>query len=95
MDSSTLIDDPTVRPTIVPIMKAICGVNSEIMYSRYNQKIVMMQGFNRIAVLPLLHLNMVPFDDMGPKNQYLFARQFQDKFVALDGNKDKVFQWDM
>jgi len=54
-------------------MSAICGVNSEIMYSENSQKLVIMMGFNRIAILPLLHLNLLPFEGMLNKKSYLFA----------------------
>ena len=76
-------------------MSAICGVNSEIMYSDNNKKLVVMQGFNRVGILPLLHLNVLPFEGMKHKTQYLFAQQFNDKFIALEAKKNKRWCWDM
>mmetsp|Transcript_40532 Transcript_40532/g.53168 ORF Transcript_40532/g.53168 Transcript_40532/m.53168 type:complete len:86 (+) Transcript_40532:727-984(+) len=84
MDLETLLSEKARKPTLIPIMSAICGVNSEIMYSESSKKIVIMQGFNRIAILPILHLNILPFEGMQSKQNYLFAKQFNDKFVALD-----------
>jgi len=80
-------------PTIIPIIGAICGVNSEIMYSEENQKIVIMLGFNQIAVLPMLHINMLPFEGQERKEVYPFAQQFHCKFVALDSKHDCVRKW--
>ena len=80
---------------MIPIMEATCGVNSEIMYSEQSERIVIMMGFNRIAILPLLHRNLLPFERMVDKTSYLFAQQYYDKFLALDSNTDKVFSWCM
>ena len=95
MDLATLLKDPTKKPPLIPIMSAICGVNSEIMYSEQSEKLVIMMGFNRIAIIPLLHRNLLPFEGMSHKRDYLFAQQYHDKFVALDGTKNKVWSWCM
>mmetsp|Transcript_2944 Transcript_2944/g.3488 ORF Transcript_2944/g.3488 Transcript_2944/m.3488 type:complete len:91 (-) Transcript_2944:54-326(-) len=64
IDLETLLYNQVQQPMIIPIMSAICGVNSEIMYSESSKKIVIMQGFNRVAILPILHLNILPFEGM-------------------------------
>ena len=95
MDLEAVLLSPNLRPTVVPIIGAICGVNSEIMYSEDTQKIVIMLGFNRIAVLPLLHLNLLPFEGQLDKSNYPYAQQFHDEFVVLDAKNDCTRRWNM
>jgi len=36
MDIALLLASPDLRPKVIPIMGALCGINSEIMYSENN-----------------------------------------------------------
>ena len=59
MDLETLLKDPSKETPLIPIMSAVVGVNSLISYSSTNEKMVAMQGFNRLKILPILHRNLI------------------------------------
>ena len=61
MDLDTLLSDPSKPTPLIPIMEAVAGVNSLIAYSNTNEKMVAMEGFNSLKILPLLHRNLIEF----------------------------------
>ena len=64
MDLQTLKENKHARLPLVPICSAIVGCNNQIIFSEYNQKIVLLQGFNRMKIFPLMHQNVLYFRNM-------------------------------
>lgn len=55
IDLQSLTKDLRARCPLIPICEAIVGCNNQIIYSQINQKIVLLQGYNRLKIIPLLH----------------------------------------
>ena len=72
------------RPFILSIMSSVVGVNSELAFSECNQKIVFLNSYEQVKVVPLLHQNVLDFEGMLPKANYLAMSRISDKFIALD-----------
>jgi hypothetical protein len=72
------------RPFILSIMSSVVGVNSELSFSECNQKIVFLNSYEQVKVVPLLHQNVLDFEGMLPKANYLAMTRISDKFIALD-----------
>ena len=53
-----------------------------------------MQGFNRLAILPILHRNLIQFEAMPNRKKVLFAAKYQDTFTALLQD-NHVYTWSM
>lgn len=83
MDLETLRYDVKKRLPLIPICSAMVGCNNQIIFSEVNQKIVLLQGYNRIKIFPLLHQNVLYFRNMKSRDQYLYATQSKDRFKAI------------
>lgn len=90
-----LLAKPDNKPKIVEIMPALCGYDCEIEYDPNSSKLVLEQGFNRIAILPLLHRPVLPLEGINEKSNYLFAQQHKDKLIAIGKLKNYVQAWDL
>lgn len=55
IDISPLKQDITAKCNLIPICEAIVGTNNSITFSESNQKLVFLQGFNRLKIIPILH----------------------------------------
>ena len=80
MDLDLLREDITSLNPMVPVCEAIVGKSCQIIYSESNKKLVILQGFNRIKIIPILHENLIQFKNMHKRDQYLFATQTRDRF---------------
>ena len=90
-----LLAKPDNKPKIVEIMPALCGYDCEIEYDPFTSQLVLEQGFNRIAILPLLHLPVLPLKGIREKSNYLFVQQFKDKLIAIGKWKNHIQAWDL
>ena len=54
-----LRNDITVTNPMVPVCEAIVGKSCQLIYSESNKKLVILQGFNRIKIIPILHENLI------------------------------------
>ena len=63
-----------------------------MIYSEINEKLVFIQGFNYLKVVPLLHTNLIQLDSVQPRDRYLYSIQHVDQFSALCKN-NKVYTW--
>ena len=57
---------------MVPVCEAIVGKSCSIIYSESNKKLVIIQGFNRVKIIPILHENLIQFKNMYKRDKYLF-----------------------
>ena len=55
IDLEDFIDDVNAKSPMVPLFSAIGGVNETVVFSETNNKLVFLQGFNRIKTMPLCH----------------------------------------
>ena len=78
-----LLAGPDNKPNIVEIMPALCGYDCEIDFDPITNQLVLEQGFNRIAILPVLHRNVLPLKGIRENSNYLFFQQFEDKLIAI------------
>jgi folate-dependent tRNA-U54 methylase TrmFO/GidA len=53
---------------------------------------VYLSSFDSIEVIPILHRNTISYIGMKKRNNYLAARQIQDKIVCLD-KKNHLTTW--
>ena len=60
------------------------GCQGQIDFSLSNQRLVFLSSFDAIEVVPILHRNTIAFIGMKKRNNYLAARQIDDKFICLD-----------
>ena len=74
---------------MVPICEAIVGTNGAISFSETNHKLVFLEGYNKLKIIPLLHQNLLRLKSH-EKNDYLFATQVKDKFLALSARDENV-----
>ena len=73
IDLETLKTNIKARCPLIPICGAVVGCNNQIIFSEINQKIVILQGFGRLKIIPLLHQNLLQLRNMKPRDQYLYA----------------------
>ena len=59
MDLDLLREDISVMNPMVPVCEAIVGKSCQIIYSESNKKLVIIQGFNRVKIIPILHENLI------------------------------------
>ena len=55
LDLDIFKQDITQNNFLMPICGAIVGANNIINFSETNQKLVFLQGFNRLKIIPILH----------------------------------------
>ena len=83
MDLDMLKVSIAAKLPVIPICSAIVGCNDQISFSQVNDKIVFLQGFNRIRIIPMLQNNLIQFRKQLSKKEYLFAVQTMDTFQAV------------
>ena len=78
----------------MPIVNTICGANAELVFSEINQKLVFVENYHNIKMVPLLHQNVINFEGQKSKDQYLIFKQIHDRFIALD-KQNQLITWSM
>ena len=71
---NTLREDIRAKFPLVPICTALVGCNNQIIYSEENQKLVILQGFNKLKIIPQLHQNLIYLRKQKNRDKYLFAK---------------------
>ena len=71
LDLATLDHTKELMFPIFPICNALVGVNNEIVYSEPGHKIMFLRNYKEIAIIPLLHENVINFEHMKKKSEYL------------------------
>jgi len=95
MDLQVLLSDMNKKPELVPILDAMVGVNHNIMLSGDDRKLIILANFSKIKILPILHHNSLSFDGIKPKSAYIFGRQSNDRFIAVERLKNFKRVWCM
>ena len=90
LDLEIFKQDITFDNVLIPICGAIVGANSTINFSEINQKLVFLQGFNRLKIIPILHQNLLRFQQSHEKSDYLCVMQVKDCLLALCASKNHV-----
>ena len=68
------------------------GLQGHMDYSRANQRLIFMESFDGLSVVPILHRNTIAFIGMGNRSNYLATRVLKDRFVCLD-KKNVMTTW--
>ena len=63
---------------------AIGGVCSHIDNSKFSDRVSFIQNYDKIAVIPYAHINLINCVGMGNKHEYLIWREKNGFFTALD-----------
>ena len=73
---------------------AIGGHSNFIDNSKFGKRFSFIQNFDKIAVIPIPHLNLINCIGMGMKQDYLIWREKNGFFTALDRN-NHLYTWSM
>ena len=66
------------------LTSAVGGVCNLINADKFSNRLSFIQDYNKIAVIPLPHLNLINFVGMGQKHEYIVWRDKNGFFSALD-----------
>ena len=70
------------------------GMSNEISISKFSNRIAFIQNFDKIAVVPFPHLNLLNCEGMGQKHEYLIWREKNGFFTALD-RRSNLLTWSL
>ena len=62
---------------------ALVGINSNLSYSEFNQRMSFCKDFTRMQILPFAHRNTINFLGMGIRQDYLIWREKNGFFTCL------------
>ena len=93
LDSFT--KDLTKRPTIVPLDTVASEVNTEIIVSKSAKSLAYMNTHDEFVVLPFLHNNEIPFQNMRNSEDYLVRQKCFPYYVAWDIKEKRFVMWNM
>lgn len=91
-DYSRLVQHGQVE--VYKIRSASVGINTNIDYSDYMQRISFLSDYEDIEIVPIPHRNQINFFGMRPKDDYMIWHQDPKKgtFTAVDEN-GLLIQW--
>lgn len=58
----------------IPVCEAMVGANNSLDFSDSNQRLVFLEKYTNIVSLPILHHNVMNFNQMRNKNFYLMFK---------------------
>lgn len=76
------------------LSSAVGGVSNEISVSKFSNRISFIQNFDKIAVVPFPHLNLLNCEGMGQKHEYMIWREKNGFFTALD-RRSNLLTWSL
>jgi len=76
------------------MVNTIGGVCNHIDVNKYNNRLSFVKNYNRVAVIPFPHLNLINCVGMTQKTQYLIWREKNGFFTALD-RQGKLLTWSL
>ena len=94
IDLKNIEQEIETKSFVIPIMNTILGANTELVFSEANQKLVLVENYHQITMIPVVHQNVLNFEGIKRKSEYLAFKQVNDKFIALDKN-NRLITWCM
>ena len=91
MDTQRLFEGKIERYKLVT---AIGGVCNQIDINRYSNRLSFVMDYNKLAVIPFPHLNLINCVGMSSKHQYMIWREKAGFFTALDCH-NKLLTWSL
>ena len=80
---------------IFPIALAMNEINAGLWFDTLNLSLMFAHNYDSYQMLPLPHLNTIPFDHAEKRDYYLTSRRIGGYYVAYDNSRGRFTTWNI